>query len=638
MTLFRLLLICLVLLVASLTATTLLLFVRGSQAYLVEQLASHGQDTATSFGLSLSPVLAEGDWVLAESMVDAIFDRGDYASLELVGRDNRLARRITGSPETAPGWFREWIDLKVPMRETEINAGWQLVATLRVEVNPEPALVHLYRISLNALLVALVVAAVAIFSGAWGLRWILAPLKSAQAQAEALRRRSFLRQQKLPWVLELKALTLTMNRMVENSELQYRQQCKRMRQLQQNCFIDAETGLGNGTRGRDRLDNLLKDREVEQGVVVQVHLSGLEGLERSRGVAAQQPLMAGITELLRQQLARFPLGRLYRMGQADFWALLPGIELQDWLPQGAELEQHLCQRVQQAGATRAMVASEAFIFGGEVAEVEQRLHGQLQRLLAGEPGPATTVVPSDQVAQSQRLDAMLAHPPRLLAHQVIDREAQTLYYEVLTRFHDGKQWRTPGAVVVLAQRLERQVEVDLLVLETLLSQLRQAPVSQTLALNLTTASLLSQHFISRLRDAAREASNLGATLAVEIPEQAALEYRDGCRHFVTLMQQQGVPVWLDHVTPAGLAELESLPVEGIKLDPAYSRHMNQEGSYESLLPLMVTAAHARNVLVVAEQVEEHSVAERLHDFQVDGLQGFAFSGPVAFSELPKGGR
>ncbi|TKB51148.1 EAL domain-containing protein [Ferrimonas sediminicola] len=638
MTLFRLLLICLVLLVATLTATTLLLFVRGSQAYLVEQLASHGQDTATSFGLSLSPVLAQGDWVLAESMVDAIFDRGDYASLELIGRERKLVRHITAAPESAPRWFKQWIGLEVPMRETEINAGWQLVATLKIQVNQDPALLHLYRISLNALLVALVLAAVAILSGAWGLRWILAPLKSAQAQAEALRRRRFLKQDKLPWLLELRALTLTMNRMVENSELQYKQQCKRMRQLQQNRFIDTETGLGNGTRGRDRLDNLLRDRETEQGVAVQIHLMGLEGLERSLGVAAQQPLMTGITELLRQQLARFPLGRIYRMGQADFWALLPGIELQDWLPLALELEQALSLRVQQAGASRVVVASEPFLFGGEVAEVEQRLHAQIQRLLAGESGPAATVAPSDRQAQMARLEAMLARPPKLLAHRVIDRDANTLYFEVLTRFHDGKQWRSPGAVVALAQRLERQVEVDLLVLDTLLTELRRAPLAQTLALNLTTASLLSQRFISRLREGAREAAALGATIAVEIPEQAALEYRDGCRHFVELMQRQRVPVWLDHVTPAGLAELEHLPVVGIKLDPAYSRHMNQEGSYQSLLPLMVTAAHARSVLVVAEQVEQHSVAERLRDFLVDGLQGFAFSGPLPLSDLPRDGR
>ncbi|USD37339.1 EAL domain-containing protein [Ferrimonas sp. SCSIO 43195] len=634
MTLFRLLLICLVLLVASLTATTLALFVRGSQEYLVTQLASHGQDTATSFGLSLSPVLAGDDWVLAESMVDAIFDRGDFASLILEGGNHRLERVAGAPPEVAPAWFRRWVPVQVPPRVTEINAGWRLVATLTVTANPQPAMLHLYRIARHALMVALVVALLSIVSGAWILGWILAPLKSAQAQAEGLRRRRFIRQHKLPLLTELRALTLTMNRMVENSEQQYRHQCQRIEQLQRASFIDAETGLGNGQRGRDRLDQMLNDRELEYGVLVQVHLSGLEQLEHKLGLAAQQPLIQGVTELMRQQLARLPLARMYRMGQADFWILLPGMEAPDWADSGEQLTAALNRQVTLAGATRVVLAQQPFHFGQSVAEVEQQLHQQLQRCLSGVAVVAEAAVEqTDLSAQQARLLRLLQRVPRLLLQPVVDSDGEPLYYEVLARFFDGQRWRAPASVVVLAQRLEQEQQVDLLVLEALLAQVKQRPLAATLAVNLTAASLLSAQCAPRLGRVGKQLRAFGASLAVEIPEQALLEHPDGVRFAVEQLQQQGIPVWLDHVTPAGVAELETLPVTGIKLDPGYSRHLNQQGSYESLLPLMVTAAHARGVLVVAEQVEDAGVAERLWGHQVDGLQGFALTEPRPFTEV-----
>ncbi|MFT5449935.1 MAG: hypothetical protein ACI9DC_005134, partial [Gammaproteobacteria bacterium] len=51
--------------------------------YLATQLQSHARDAARSLGLSISLHLASGDELFAESIVDSMFDSGDYEAIQV---------------------------------------------------------------------------------------------------------------------------------------------------------------------------------------------------------------------------------------------------------------------------------------------------------------------------------------------------------------------------------------------------------------------------------------------------------------------------------------------------------------------------------------------------------------------------
>ena len=59
------------------------------RGYLGQQLASHARDAARSLGLSISLHMAEGDSLFVESIVDSMFDSGDYATIRVDGRAAR---------------------------------------------------------------------------------------------------------------------------------------------------------------------------------------------------------------------------------------------------------------------------------------------------------------------------------------------------------------------------------------------------------------------------------------------------------------------------------------------------------------------------------------------------------------------
>ena len=116
MTLYRQLIIFTFLLFFVLFAGTWVAKLESTRSFLVDQLASHAQDTATSLALSMSPLVAAEDLAGVETMMNAIFDRGYYKEIifsDIQGEvvSNRLASlNIDG----VPNWFIQVLPLRHP--------------------------------------------------------------------------------------------------------------------------------------------------------------------------------------------------------------------------------------------------------------------------------------------------------------------------------------------------------------------------------------------------------------------------------------------------------------------------------------------------------------------------------------------
>ena len=81
-----------------------------TQAFLEKQLKSHSYDTANSLGLSLSAVADNPS--SAQTMIDAVFDRGHFSVIELVNMEGESIYKRTTTPvdTSVPDWFVEFVD------------------------------------------------------------------------------------------------------------------------------------------------------------------------------------------------------------------------------------------------------------------------------------------------------------------------------------------------------------------------------------------------------------------------------------------------------------------------------------------------------------------------------------------------
>jgi hypothetical protein len=180
------------------------------------QLASHAQDTATSLGLSLSPHMQAMDMAMLESMISAVFDRGDFQNISLLSIDGKVLAEKSAPVDTGtvPGWFIGAVSLDTPMAEALVMSGWNQAGTLRVTGNPGPAYNRLWESTLDTLKLYLAASTIILLLGMIAVSILLRPLQRIQRQADAICKRSYTVQKKLPRTLELRSMVVAMNRSV----------------------------------------------------------------------------------------------------------------------------------------------------------------------------------------------------------------------------------------------------------------------------------------------------------------------------------------------------------------------------------------------------------------------------------------
>ena len=163
------------------------------RTFLVTQLESHAQDTATSLGLSLSPHMHTRDMPIITVMVDAIFDRGDYRKISVTSINGALLieRSKPVIPEHVPGWFTNTISLQAPEAKALVMSGWKQAATVTVASHSGNAYIELWNNTADTLKLFLASASITLMLGLLAVRILLRPLTRVEMQADAICNQSY---------------------------------------------------------------------------------------------------------------------------------------------------------------------------------------------------------------------------------------------------------------------------------------------------------------------------------------------------------------------------------------------------------------------------------------------------------------
>ena len=181
MTLSRLFNACMIgilLLVALLLGRVQLNMVRDS---IHDQMAANLETASTSLGLVLQGAFLGGDPVMAETIVNAMFDGGYVKSIRLVDPDGKLLfkREFADDKASAPEWLVQSLAFPRTELSREITDGWNILGTLYIEGHRGYAYGYLWRAVQSQLWIAgiglpLAVVLIAIFG-----HILLRPLRRA---------------------------------------------------------------------------------------------------------------------------------------------------------------------------------------------------------------------------------------------------------------------------------------------------------------------------------------------------------------------------------------------------------------------------------------------------------------------------
>lgn len=212
---------------------------------ILDQMSANLETAITALGLVLQGTLLNDDKVLAETIVNAMFDGGFVSSVTLLDPDGQplFQKVFHTAQQNVPSWLPSVIDMPSVNIEQELTDGWRMLGTLTLEGHTGYAYQHLWNaISRTglALLAGLLVFTLVI---SWVCRRLLRPLEQINQQLVRIRKRQFSGGLESPWLQDLKELVISVNQLVSERKRDLLQQRLKVTQLGKQQAVTVELPL-----------------------------------------------------------------------------------------------------------------------------------------------------------------------------------------------------------------------------------------------------------------------------------------------------------------------------------------------------------------------------------------------------------
>jgi diguanylate cyclase (GGDEF)-like protein/PAS domain S-box-containing protein len=252
---------------------------------------------------------------------------------------------------------------------------------------------------------------------------------------------------------------------------------------------------------------------------------------------------------------------------------------------------------------------------------------------------------------SRRIRAAIEHNRFALACQPIvstrTREVHT--YEVLIRMQDDDgEYIMPGGFLPTAERFGLSFDIDRWVVENAIESLaaqRRAAPDLSYTINLSAQTLNSPAICDLIQERLAATGLDPAALIFEITETAAIADLAAAAALLAHLRALGCRTALDDFGSgmSSFAYLKELPVDIVKIDGRFVRHIASNAVDQAMVRAMNDIAHALGKETIAEFVENEETFEKLVELGVDYGQGYhlgrpdAIAPPVAAARGARGG-
>lgn len=649
MTLYRQLLFSTLILFGLLFGVVWLEKLQSTRTFLVNQLESHAQDTATSLGLSLSPVMMGNDIPTAETMINAVFDRGYYRVIRLEKMDGTtlVEKQLEVKSSGVPGWFVQQVSLETPVAESLVMAGWKQAGRLYVDAHPGYAYTTLWqtvvRISIYFLLTGVAVLVV----GGAVLSLLLRPLKRVEQQAEAICRREYRLQEKLPQTRELRQVVESMNRMVKKVRDMFREQSQLAENLRANAYSDQLTGLGNRRYITGQVDAGLDVTEgTGKGALLLIQVNDLQQINDERGYVDGDELLKRVAAVIKKEAEGVGNAALARLTGGSFVVYLPESNPDDVDDLAERLSTMMARlAIENVGCSDNIGHIGGVVYGARTTTSKLLAEADNALRMAQQQGANRWVINSlfdgDESQVKGRswwkdtLEHVLERKDIILYSQTIVSSSDMntiLHVEILSRIALAPgEIVSAGVFVPLAERLRMISRLDRIVLEKVFSLTAKEAEADSIAVNVSPSSLNDPDFYEWVMAKLRDLSSDAPRLIFEFAEFSSMLYLDVVRRFSADIRKHGHHIGLDHFgrSFSHFGYLKSLQPEYVKIDKAYTAELKQEhgGDSHFFIGALCGVAHSLDIRVVAEGVETEEQAGLFRELNVDAIQGYLISKP-----------
>jgi len=615
--------------------------VKLTREYVNEQLATHAQDTATSLGLSITPYLGNSDgMIVAETMVNAIFDRGFYQYITVSDMNGNLLIERTNpvTQDSVPEWFTNIVEVHPPVQRTELNDGWTLAGELTVQSHPGLANETLYesvKQSAFMFFAAFVVAYIALL---FIISAITKPLRIVVDKINDIQNQKFSQINYKPFTQELTFITRAVNKLASSVEGMFSELTQKAEHFKAQAYEDSLTGVQNrGAFTRHMNAFLSSTAHSDEGYLIIIRLAQLNAVNTTLGAQEGDNYVISVANALKKFAKESDeTTSLYRLSGADFALVTESISKRECVDRVASLSESLmnCNPLKDGNKAVWMGATQ---FNDEqtFSEIMENADSALMAATKKEQGwqfASELAHIHSNTAWKERLNNILEQQyADILIQPVMNIEENSpSYFEAFARFKD----KDSGSIIPMSQlipaseRLNLNPEVDKLVVNLVLEKLAQTKCD--VAINIANASLASQAFRKWLISTLNQNMALCTKLVFEFEDSALIYYKEDAIALCNTLKELGCRITIEHFGEnlASLAGLRAIQPHFVKISGKLTKEIHIDKDNQLFVSSLLSIARSLNINIIAELIENEAESVALTQLNVEYQQGFYFAKPT----------
>ncbi|MBJ7550174.1 EAL domain-containing protein [Marinomonas ostreistagni] len=650
MTLFRQLLITIVLLLSLMLMVVMAINFQTTKSYLIDQLRSTTQDSATTLSMQISDFMALEDYTSVESSVNAVFDSGYFSRVRVhvYANDQDIVRSNSTVISGVPQSFIDLIDFEVPTASAVISNGWNELGQVYVTGSAGYGYYQLWMATRDLLISFLAIGAISVLLGGLLLRWLFKPLAEVEKQAEAIQQRRFIQMKTLPKTRELKSVVESMNRMAAKLEREFAAEAQTAQWLQAKAFKDPVSGLGNRNFFESQVSAHFAESDRTYDGLILISLLDLAKINNEMGYEAADNFIRSSAEILEKHVNVFQNSTLARLNGADFVSLVPNIEtgrLKELVAAiMSDLHDLVGARVSYSEAVAnigAVVIDASVDRSNAMAQADAALRSAKQagpnkfNVFDSETGQQMAI---GRLAWKEMLEHAINHRSFVLRRQSVaasyDRN-KLLQQELFASLEfEGKQYHA-GYFIGLAEQFDLGEQVDQVIIQLVIEAVQKTHTSGPFVVNLSASAYAKMSFVSWLDKVLQELSEeVKNNLAFEVSEQSVLGTEDHAFLLAQTLKTHKVKFGIDNVGKqfSAFQYLQNLMPDYVKVDPSYTKLAVGKESESFFMHTLCKMFNSLNIDVIATGVETDKQAEILKKFDISGVQGYGVGRPVPFND------
>jgi len=296
-----------------------------------KSLYENAQNSASSVSLSITN--AGVDKSSIKTLINASFDNGNYEKIVFKDMQKNIMyeRHKDEVKQEVPSWFLKLNDVKEIGAKVNVSSGWTVVGVLEVYNDRAVLYIQLYDI-FKSLMVTLALASLVLLMILAALVHImLKPLFVIEKQALAVIDNKFILEKKIPFTLEFKSLTLSINGMIKKIQAIFENANAALKQNKELLYFDTTTKLHNRHYFTLKASEyILEKGTLSKGIVIVLGISRVELLNKLIGYQKTNAFFQVIAGELNAAFDKLSGSIISRLNGTEFVAMIPCLHANEY--------------------------------------------------------------------------------------------------------------------------------------------------------------------------------------------------------------------------------------------------------------------------------------------------------------------